>query len=236
LKQLQKRCERDYLKELEDLFRGNAGSEFLFSLFWSLYDSFGPQYWWPGRTPFEIAVGAILTQNTSWKNVEKAISNLKSAGCLSPAPIWHMAGNDLAILLRPAGYYNVKAKRLKNFVRVLLEDFNGDMAQMAATEDSTIRDTLLKIKGVGPETADSIMLYALEKPSFVIDAYTFRILERHDVIDSSWDYEILRGFFMENLPGDVCLFNEFHALLVMAGKTFCKSRRPKCDNCPVNGI
>lgn len=229
------RDDRVYFRELEDSFRGTGSSDFLFSLFWRLYDSFGPQYWWPGQDPFEIAAGAILTQNTSWKNVEKAISNLKSSYSLTPGAIWHMADEDLASLLRPAGYYNIKARRLKNFVNCLLEDFQGDMARMAIKDDSVIRERLLEIKGVGPETADSIMLYALEKPSFVIDAYTFRILARHDIIDSDWDYSRLRDLFMENLPRDVLLFNEFHALFVMAGKTFCKTRQPKCDKCPVMG-
>ena len=230
------RNDRDYFRELEAGFRGSGNTDFLFSLFWRLYDSFGPQYWWPGQSPFEIAAGAILTQNTSWKNVEKAISSLKSTGSLTPEAIWHMAQEDLAGFLRPAGYYNIKARRLKNFVNVLLEEFNGDMAYMAMEEDSVIRKTLLQINGVGPETADSIMLYALEKPSFVIDAYTFRILERHDIIDSYWDYAGLRDLFMESLPRDVSLFNEYHALFVMAGKTFCKTRQPKCDKCPVTGI
>jgi len=233
LKQQQKGCDRAYLRKLEGLHPGTRHTEYLFSLFWLLYDSFGPQYWWPGQTPFEVAVGAILTQNTTWKNVEKAIANLKSHRCLSPFAILEMADYELAELLRPAGYYNIKTGRLKNFVKVLLEDFGGDMGQMAQVEDGLIRRRLLEIKGIGPETADSIMLYALEKPSFVVDAYTFRILQRHDMIDSSWDYEMLRGFFMDNLPIDVCLFNEFHALIVMAGKSFCKARKPKCDQCPI---
>ena len=229
------RHDRDHFRTLEDSFKGTGSTDSLFSLFWRLYDAFGPQHWWPGQSPFEIAIGAILTQNTSWKNVEKAISNLKSSGSLTPEAIWYMADEDLARILRPSGYYNIKARRLKNFVKVLLEDFRGDMAYMAMQKDSVIREKLLKINGVGPETADSIILYALEKPSFVIDAYTFRILERHDIIDSYWDYTGLRDLFMESLPRDVLLFNEFHALFVMAGKTFCKTRQPKCDKCPVAG-
>jgi len=205
-------------------------------MFWTMYDVFGPQYWWPGQTPFEIATGAILTQNAAWKNVEKAISNLKKHKCLSPQRILKMPDHKLALLLRPAGYYNIKTERLKNFVKVLMEDFDGKMEQMAQEDDEEVRKTLLKIKGIGPETADSIILYALGKPSFVVDAYTFRILERHDIIDSSWDYAMLRDYFMANLPLDVCLFNEFHALFVRAGKDFCKSRRPACDSCPMNRL
>jgi len=236
LKQRQKRCDRAYLKEIEAIFKGGGSSEFFFSLFWRMYDFFGPQYWWPGENPFEIAIGAILTQNTAWKNVEKAITNLKSRNCLTPTALLQISEEELARLLRPAGYYNIKAGRLKNFVRVLLNDFGGDIEQMAHMETMEIRTRLLEIKGIGPETADSIILYALNKPSFVVDAYTFRILQRHDIIDDAWDYGMLRDFFMENLPESVCLFNEFHALFVMVGKTFCKSRRPICEDCPLQGV
>ena len=236
MQQRRNRCERAHIEDLEAHFSPGGSSEFLFSLFWQLYDFFGPQHWWPGQTPFEIAIGAILTQNTAWKNVEKAIGNLKESQSLSPSAIWAMPEGELAGLIRPAGYYNIKAGRLRNFVRVLMEQFDGSMEDMAARDEDATREMLLEIKGIGPETADSIILYALEKPSFVVDAYTFRILERHDVIDSSWDYHMLRDFFMENLPADVCLFNEFHALFVAAGKTFCRPRRPACDACPLEGF
>ena len=234
MKQRQKKCKRTHIEELEARSGSSGSSEFLFSLFWKLYDFFGPQYLWPGESPFEIAVGAILTQNTAWKNVEKAISNLKAFNSLSPSAIWNMPETELAALIRPAGYYNIKAGRLRNFVALLQEQFQGSMTRMAECDDRVVRECLLGVRGIGPETADSILLYALGKPSFVIDAYTFRILERHDIIDESWDYHMLRDFFMENLPGDVCLFNEFHALFVAAGKTFCKPRRPACDNCPLS--
>ncbi len=232
----QNRCKRPYLEHLEAGFKSTGSSEFLFGIFWQLYDFFGPQYWWPGHTPFEIAVGAILTQNTAWNNVEKAISNLRAHDCLEPSAIWNMPEQRLASLIRPAGYYNIKAQRLRNFVDMLMGRFDGSMKNMAGHEDSSTRKILLKVKGIGPETADSIMLYALEKPSFVIDAYTFRVLERHDVIDPAWDYHLLRDFFMDNLPLDVCLFNEFHALLVALGKTFCRPKHPDCSGCPIQGV
>ena len=230
-------CDRHFLKELEAGCRSSApGTEMLFRIFWRLYDSFGPQHWWPGDSPFEIAVGAILTQNTAWKNVEKAIASLKARGCLSPEAIWEMPVQVLAAVIKPAGYFNVKARRLRNFVKVLIEDFQGDMGLMARPGTEELREVLLGINGIGPETADSILLYALGKPSFVIDAYTFRILERHDLIDGSWDYAMLQAFFMDNLPSEPCLYNEYHALLVMAGKTFCKPRKYACSECPLTGI
>jgi len=200
-----------------------------------LYDAFGPQNWWPGETRFEIIVGAILTQNTNWKNVEKAVTNLKSARCLNPQEIHRMAPEQLAELIRPAGYYNVKAKRLKNFLDWLFEDYEGDVSNLEGVHTERLREEMLAIKGVGRETADSILLYALDRPVFVVDAYTARIAVRHELIEPDADYEQLRQLFESNLPEDVGLFNEYHALLVRAGKEFCKTKA-RCAGCPLEKL
>jgi endonuclease III related protein len=205
----------------------------LIAMYHQLYRVFGPQYWWPGETPFEVAVGAILTQNTNWGNVEKAIRNLKQQKVLSAKDIHKMPASELAELIRPAGYFNVKAKRLKSFIDFLSKDFNGSMKKMKKDDMYPLREKLLTINGIGPETADSILLYALEKPSFVIDAYTKRVLSRHKIMEHDRSYEDFQGLFHTALDKDVKLFNEFHALFVRVGKTFCKRRAPLCDECPL---
>jgi len=200
-----------------------------------LYDAFGPQRWWPGETPFEIMTGAILAQNTSWTNVEKAIKNLKSAEYLTPAGLHHIDISQLAEMIRPAGYYNIKAKRLKNFVNWLFDSYNGEITNFETVETGRLRAELLAIKGIGRETADSILLYALGRPAFVVDAYTARITMRHELIEPGADYEQLRELFESNLPEDIQLFNEYHALLVKAGKEFCKTKA-KCSGCPLEEL
>ncbi len=182
-----------------------------------------------------MAVGAILTQNTSWANVARAIENLKSADCLSAERIDRLEREELAALIRPAGYFNVKAKRLKNFVEWLCEHYGGDMANLEGLATYRLREELLGVNGIGRETADSILLYALGKEIFVVDAYTARVAIRHGLIDSDADYEQLRELFESNLPADVQLYNEFHALLVRVGNKFCKPR-PKCESCPLAGL
>ena len=196
-------------------------------------DAFGPQHWWPGETPFEVMVGAVLTQNTNWTNVEKAISNLKSRGLLSPEKLHELPVEELAELIRPAGYYNVKAGRLKNLIDWLFGEFDGDLERMFALSVSDLRERLLGVKGVGRETCDSIILYAAAKPTFVVDAYTCRVLLRHDLIDEDADYEEIKDVFESDLPADVRLFNEFHALLVRVGKAFCR-KKPRCSECPLS--
>lgn len=196
-----------------------------------MFERFGPQHWWPGETPFEVAVGAVLTQNTSWANVEKAIVNLKAADRLSAERIHELEREELAALIRPAGYFNVKAKRLKNFVDWLVVNY-GDMEGLEGISTPRLREELLAVNGVGRETADSILLYALNREIFVVDAYTGRIASRHGLIDPEADYEQLRELFESNLPADVQLYNEYHALLVCVGKEFCKPR-PKCEACPL---
>ena len=199
-----------------------------------LHEHFGPRGWWPGQTPFEVMVGAILTQNSNWKNVERAIANLKRAGALSPRKLYDLHPGRLAGLIRSAGYYRLKAKRLRSFLKFFLEGYGGRANRMAAQPLAELRQEILSVKGVGPETADSILLYALNKPIFVIDAYTKRILSRHSLCTEDADYYELQELFMDHLPSDVHLFNEFHALIVETGKEFCR-KTPRCDECPLNG-
>jgi endonuclease-3 related protein len=201
-----------------------------------LYKHFGPQHWWPGETPFEIMVGAVLTQSTNWGNVEKAINNLKSAGFLDPGAIEEMSTDYLAHLIRPAGYFNQKAKKLKNLVHYLISSYQGDIERMRQEPLEKLRAELLSVRGIGKETADSILLYALEKPIFVVDTYTFRVLSRHRLIGEEAFYDEIQELFMNNLEPSVELFNEYHALFVAVCKTFCKKKKPLCDHCPLKPL
>ncbi len=209
--------------------------ELLLTIYRQLLDRFGPQHWWPGETPFEVAVGAILTQNTSWTNVAKAIANLKAAGSLDSFKLHVMDPEELGLLIRPAGYFRVKAKRLRNFINWLCERYGGDLKNLEPVGTTRLREELLAISGIGPETADSILLYALNRPVFVVDTYTARVMVRHGLIGPELDYDQLQGLFMSNLEPDAALFNEFHALLVMTGKDYCKPR-PKCSGCPLESL
>lgn len=201
-------------------------------LYEKLWLAFGPQGWWPGESPFEIALGAILTQNTNWRNVARVISDLKRNGLLDARTLREMPDTELAERLRPVGYYNIKAQRVKNFLIFLADRYHDSLTLMAQEDLESLRPKLLAIKGIGPETADSILLYALHKPSFVVDAYTFRVLSRHGLVAGPLTYEELRRLFMDHLPEEVALFQEYHALLVRVGKEFCRTR-PKCDRCPL---
>lgn len=203
------------------------------AVFKALLNHFGPQKWWPGDSPFEVAVGAILTQNTNWQNVARAIENLKKANVLEPHSIDRLAIAELAELIRPAGYFRLKAKRLKNFVHWLVTRFDGSMDAMAAASLSTLREELLSINGIGPETADSILLYAVHKPTFVVDAYTHRIAVRHGWIEPEASYDGLKEYFESRLPDDVPTLNEMHALLVQVGKNYCRPREARCEQCPM---
>jgi endonuclease-3 related protein len=207
----------------------------LLDLYSRLYKAFGPRHWWPGDSPFEVAIGAILTQNTAWRNVRKAIGNLKAAGLLSPDALYDLPVQDVAAVIRPAGYYNVKARRLKNFVEFLFLENGGDLERLLTEALDTLRNKLLSIKGVGPETADSILLYAGNRPTFVVDTYTKRILFRHKLMPQEASYDEVRSFFMDCLAPDAAMFNEYHALLVHLGHTFCSKRKPKCTACPARG-
>ena len=204
----------------------------LLQIYEKMFNVLGPQRWWPGETPFEVAVGAILTQNTNWSNVEKAIKNLKKAGNLDPAGIHKLNISELAELIRPSGFFNVKAKRVKAFISWLFSAYDGKLSKMFTKDLEIIREELLGIKGIGPETADSILLYAGNYPTFVVDAYTHRIFSRHAFIPEESSYDEIKAFFEENLPKDVKLFNEYHALLVNVGKMFCKPKR-LCEQCPL---
>lgn len=206
--------------------------KWLMEMFKTLLKSFGPQHWWPGETDLEIMVGAILTQNTNWNNVEKAIDNLKTRDRLSLPALKKVGIHELAQDIMPAGYYNIKAKRLKNLIEYINSCYGLDMARISREETSRLREALLSVNGIGPETADSILLYAFDRPVFVIDAYTFRILNRHGMADEQESYYDLQSVFMDNLPEDSKLYNEFHALIVRTGKEFCK-KKPLCKKCPL---
>ncbi len=197
-----------------------------------LRKTFGHQQWWPGDTPFEIMVGAILTQNTAWTNVEKAILNLKKAKKLSFEGLRRIPKKDLARLIRPAGYFNVKADRLKCFMEFLERECGGDLSKLKREAMPALREKLLAVKGVGPETADSILLYALDKTSFVIDAYTKRIFSRHGLAKDFEPYERWRELFTRALPENRDLYNDFHAQIVRTGKDHCR-KVPRCEGCPL---
>ena len=202
------------------------------NMFELMLDHFGPQHWWPGETAIEIMVGAVLTQNTNWSNVEKAIENLKKENLLSVGSIHSISSTILAHSIRSAGYYNVKAGRLKNLIRFIMEKYHGDISYLLKDDTKNLRRGLLSVRGVGPETADSILLYAAKRPVFVVDTYTHRILNRHGMADEEAAYDDLQELFMNSLPEDSAIFNEFHALIVRTGKEYCR-RRPLCSRCPL---
>jgi endonuclease-3 related protein len=215
--------------------RQTDNKNILLDIYNTLYKAFGPQHWWPGETPFEVAVGAILTQNTNWGNVEKAISNLKNSKALDAKVMHQMPHKELASLIKPAGYFNIKAKRLKHFLAFLANHYKSRVERMQREDINALRHQLLEVNGIGPETADSILLYALDKPVFVIDAYTKRVLVRHKLATEKATYHELQELFHNNLTANVQLFNEFHALFVMVGKHYCKPK-PRCEECPLEGM
>ena len=239
------------------MVRGKQLSNALEKIYKKLFAAFGPQHWWPGDTPFEVIVGAILTQNTAWKNVEKAIHNLKKAKVLQPKKMHDLSERELAKLIRPAGYFNIKAKRLKYFLNYLFDNYSGSLDRMfygasrpcrrknkrqhgcldpngnTVASIHKLRKELLQVNGIGPETADSILLYAGNHPVFVVDAYTKRIFSRHQVIKEDTDYHDIQKLFMDNLPHNIKMFNEYHALIVRIGKDFCRNRKPLCSRCPL---
>lgn len=204
----------------------------LLRIFEILLASFGKRNWWPGESQLEIIIGAILTQNTAWTNVEKAIQNLKKENLLDVKKLYEIDIALLGEIIRPAGFFNVKSKRLKTFIKVLFEEYSGDINNFDRIEIDTLRKSLLCIDGIGYETADSIILYALNKPIFVVDAYTKRFLKNHGLYNGNVDYNDVQKFFMENLSHDTYLFNEFHALIVYLCQHYCK-KLPKCDECPL---
>jgi endonuclease-3 related protein len=205
-------------------------AEALNGIYNRLFDRYGPQRWWPGDSPFEVIIGAILTQSTAWTNVEKAIANLKAADLLDPKSLEEIATEKLAALIRPSGYYNAKAAKLKAFVERLNREHGGSLDRLFELDTSDLRKELLSIHGIGPETADSILLYAAHRPVFVIDAYTKRIIGRLGLAPASDSYEALQQLFMARLPHDEGMFNEYHALLVRHGKDVCR-KTPRCEGC-----
>jgi endonuclease-3 related protein len=196
---------------------------------------FGPQHWWPAETPFEVMIGAILTQNTSWKNVEKAISKLKEKDLLHPKALYHLPEKTLSSLIRSSGYFNVKTRRIKALMALIFEEFGGSVKAMLSEKWEVLRQKLLSVNGIGPETADAILLYAGNAPVFVIDAYTRRIFERHRHIAPDTDYHTVQDYFMEGLQDRTDLYNEYHALIVKTAKHFCK-KIPACSACPLNDL
>ncbi len=208
----------------------------LMRIYQKLYAAFGPQDWWPARSSFEVILGAILAQNTSWQNVQSAILELKTKRLLTIRKIRSIPVNRLALAVRSSGFYNVKALRIKEFVGFLWSHYSGSIKKMSQQKLIPLRRQLLAVKGIGPETADSILLYALNKPVFVVDAYTQRIFSRHKLIKPEADYAAVQNIFMDNLKCQAKLFNEYHALLVRLGKDFCHKQNPKCEACPLWSI
>jgi len=202
------------------------------ALFRRLLRHFGPQRWWPARSRFEVVVGAILTQNTSWSNVTRAIGAMRAERMLSVQSIDRTPQRTLARAIRSSGYYNIKATRLKQFTSFLMARYGGSLRRMFRADLPSLRKELLSVSGVGEETADSILLYAGDRPIFVVDAYTRRVLERHRLISEGSRYGEIQRLFMDHLPHDATLFNEFHALLVAVGKEFCR-KTPRCERCPL---
>jgi len=199
----------------------------------ALYEQYGAQHWWPADTPLEVMVGAVLTQNTNWQNVERAIARLRAADLLDLAALRAVPTDRLAELIRPAGYFNVKARRLKSLIDMVWRQYDGDLTAMFAQPMAELREVLLSVRGVGPETADSILLYAGGHPTFVVDAYTYRVVVRHGLLDAQASYEDLKQLFEDAMEPDADLYNEYHALLVRVGKEHCR-RRARCDGCPLD--
>ncbi len=209
-----------------------ASAKSLRHIYRSLHRAYGPQHWWPARNATEVVVGAILTQNTSWKNVEKAVQNLRAARALSWPALRKLDEREIARLIRPSGVFRVKAARLKAFVDTLFRDYGGSLRSMCGGNLESARRRLLAVHGIGPETADAILLYAAGRPTFVVDAYTKRVLRRHRLIDARAGYEAIRALFHTSLPRDEAMFNEYHALLVTVGKKHCRAVA-QCEGCPL---
>ncbi len=206
----------------------------LMSIFESLLSHFGPRHWWPAESPLEVIFGCILTQNVAWKNVEQAISNLKARNLIDIKSMLAVDNDELAELIRPARYYNQKAAALKNICCFILENYDGSLSELFKLEIAELRKQLLKLKGVGKETADSIILYAAEKPIFVVDTYTKRIFSRLGFLPHDIDYDEVQNFFTCSLPAEPYLYNEYHALIDALGHNICKSRNPYCSKCPLS--
>ncbi|MFN7181594.1 MAG: endonuclease III domain-containing protein [Planctomycetota bacterium] len=217
---------------LKEIYCGRK--ELIYEFYLTLYKKFGTQKWWPAQSRFEIIIGAILTQNTSWNNAKKAIENLKRNRLLKPEKMFSLDIEKLKQFIQPAGFFNQKATTIKNFVMFLFSTYKGNIPSMLNEDMYILREKLLQIKGIGKETADSIILYACEKPVFVVDKYTRRIFFRHKIInDENVKYEQLQEIIQASIPTSVKIYNEYHALLVRTGKNWCK-KIARCDTCPLN--
>lgn len=202
----------------------------------ALLAELGHSRWWPGETPFEVALGAILTQNTNWINVEKAIANLKAAGALSPQGLRSLAPQRLEELIKPTGYFRQKSRKLMEFLDFLEQESGSVIEDLAQQSLEDLRPKLLAVRGIGPETADSILLYALNLPTFVVDAYTVRMFSRHGLLPEESGYHEVQELFEQALPRDAALYNEYHALIVRAGKQWCRKTGPRCTECPLRSF
>lgn len=201
-----------------------------------LFEYYGPQSWWPADSDFEVLVGAVLTQNTNWGNVEKALVNLRQHNLLEYSTLSSLSAEEIAPLIRPSGYYNLKAVRLRNLLNLIAEEYGANFATFQQADHDTLRQQLLAVKGIGPETADSILLYACHKPSFVVDSYTHRVFSRHNMVEEECDYHSLQERFISALHEDVKLYKEYHALIVQVAKEFCKKSTPLCERCPLQPL
>ena len=208
----------------------------LIDIYRCLLNFFGPQHWWPGESPFEVMIGAVLTQNTNWKNVERAIRNLRKSDLLDPYGLFEVTLDELEELIQPAGYFRVKARRLHSLLEFFIGRYGGSVEAMSRTSLPDLRRELLAVYGIGPETADSILLYAVGLPIFVVDAYTHRVFARHGWINFDADYHQIQDYVQGDLPQDVPMYNEFHALLVRVGKNYCRKTNPKCAECPLREL
>jgi endonuclease-3 related protein len=212
--------------------------EELIEIYNSLLNTYGHRNWWPAEGPFEVIIGAILTQNVSWDNASKAIANLKAANKLDPIALYNSSPRDIAPLIKPSRFYNIKSVKIKNFMDFFFNEYGGDMKAMSNEDPAILRKKLLAVKGLGKETVDAIMLYACRMPVFVVDAYTKRILQRYGTLKGDPSYDEIQGYFMDNLPKDRALYNDFHAQIVHLGNSICKST-PRCGACPIasmNGL
>jgi endonuclease-3 related protein len=207
----------------------------LLDIYLKLWGRYGPQGWWPGKTKTEIMVGAVLTQNTAWKNVVKALDNIKHNKILNIKGLYNVSDEYLAQLLKPSGYYHLKAKRLKNLVRLWKEGFGNNWLKVKKIPTQVLRKRLLEVNGIGDETADSILLYALDRPVFVVDLYTKRLLTRHKIVDSEPRYKAMQVLFHKHLPRALNLYNEYHALIVKVGHEHCR-KMPQCKGCPLEDL
>ena len=228
--------ERPVKRGAEDAAQPISTSVELLRYYEAMAGTLGPMHWWPAQTPFEVIVGAILTQSTAWGNVERAIANLRTARLLTPAAMLRVPTARLAAMVRPSGYFRQKTKKLKAFVRFLQNEYGGSLKRMFHTPTLELREKLLSVHGVGPETADSILLYAGNHPVFVVDAYTHRIFGRHGITNGKPDYEKVRAMVETSIPPRPQLFNEFHALIVNTGKNWCRKSAPRCEECPLRPL